>query len=434
MIWAPVFATLVGSLPYRLLAYYPFWKRLRIPPLAVVFLIGLSELAVLIAVFDAAQQGKNIRPVECILGVVCMMIYFTSIRAELSKLAFSYLLIMNYVMIVRGLAGFVEARFFYDPMVCFSSWYTVVLNLLFLLLTLPFMLLFLKRTMERVFHTQAPQFWRTIWLVPALTSFVVLLYTGKFTPDHVATWHFLVTRISLLLCILIVYDVLLRSLDTIRKQGALEEQLRLNEQITALQKSQYQLLQKHIAQTRTARHDLRQHLNLIQAYLQTGDNTALADYITAYGKTLPPDTNEIFCQNYAVDVIVRYYAEQARQKGIAFETHLDLPSQLAVAEPDLCVLLGNLLENAWEACDQQKNGPLFMQICGRIIGEQAISLTVDNSCAQPPKQKDGVFFSSKHEQRGTGIISVQNIVSQYQGIAQFEYQDGVFYASVLLNP
>lgn len=430
-----VLNTLITSLPYRILSYYPFWRHhLRLPKWLVALFIGSSELAFLTAAFFCVRQGRNLRVVEAFLSVVCFCIYLFCIRVKVSKLVFFYLFVFDYIMIIRGLGVFLTVHLMPEGAHIFYSWENSVAQLLLFFLALPLILMFLRRTVERIFRTDAPILWRTIWMPPALMTLVMQIYTGSLNPAVVEQWVFLFTRICLLISMFVVYYVLLRSLDVIRAQAALEERAVQAEKIAALQRTQYSMLQKRIEDTRRARHDLRQHLNMIQAYLDSGDRQALSEYLVAYRKRLPEDTTQVYCKNYAVDVVVRYYAQQAQQSGIPFEMRIELPQQLAVEEPDLCVLLGNLLENALDACRAQKRGERFIRVCARIMGGEAVSLTVDNSSDAAPVVSDGRFQSSKHEGSGMGTASVEQIAKQYNGIAKFDYKEHVFYSSVLLNP
>ena len=197
---------------------------------------------------------------------------------------------------------------------------------------------------------------------------------------------------------------------------------------------QYSRLQKQIENTRQARHDLRQHLNLIQAYLDSGDEQILKEYLTKYGQKLSSLTPRTYCSNYAVDAVVHHYAEMAHENHIRFDSCIQLPARLWVDEPDICILFGNLLENALEACLLMPEGSPFIRIHARVAGEKAISITVDNSSRQAPSTKDGSLLSSKHGSPGTGTVSIKNIAGQYHGIADFKYEGGVFFASVFLNP
>lgn len=423
---------LVTTLPYRLLSYYPFMDRLRFPRKTIFFLIGATEVAMLFGVLLFNQYALPLRYLEYLFTPLSTVIYFACIRVHWCKLAFFYCFIVDYLMIVRGLSIFVIAGILMDAN--FMSWRLSAANLIIFGLTLPFMITFLQRTVDRIFTTEAPHLWRTIWSIPFLTTAVVLIFTGNLTYESVTSWTFLFTRIALLICIFLVYYFLLQSLDTIRKEAALEEKNRVNAQLIALHASQYSNLQKHIEDTRRARHDLRQHLSLIQSYLDNDDKAALMEYIRAYGKSLPPNLGKCYCQNYAINTIVGYYADLAETDGIPVEIQLSFSPTLPVSAPDICVLLGNLFENALDACKKSRPEEAFIRLRGRMLGARGISITLDNHCAHPPELLEGRFLSSKHPGFGIGTVSIANITEQYNGIADFKYDAHVFYASILLKP
>lgn len=429
-VFLTVFYTFSTSMPLRLLSYYPFRGCLRVSKKTAALLIGGSELIALIGVWLAVENGKNPRPYEFLLLFFCIGIYLFNINVQPFKLLFTYWFMTDYLMIIRGVSAFLVVRYFGLSVYSLQG---SVLCLILLGVSLPFMFHFFNLTAERIYHTDAPALWRTIWLVPALTSVVVLLFTGAFTEETISRWDFLFARVSLLISVFVVYYVLLRSLDGIRRQAALEEQARQTEQILQLQRSQYAMLQEHIEETRRARHDLRQHLQMIQSYLENGDRQALQEYIDAYGKSLPPDTVKRYCKNYAVDTILRYYIEQLSAAEIDVELNITLPEKLPVAEPDLCVLFGNLLENALETCNGQGEDA-YVRIAAQMTGEKSITLIVDNTAPAPPKEQDGAFLSTKHEGFGVGTQSIRRIAARYHGQTDFRWEDGMFYASVFLNP
>ena len=428
---------LIELLPYHLLAYYPFQDRLRYPAWFVTLLIGLNMTAEFLVCCYCHFLGKDIRTWDFFMAVISLCIYLWCVNAEISKLLFIYILVVDYVMIARGTAIFLDIRFFSQPGTIYrflGAPGDTMVRVIPVAITAPFMFKFLTITKERVLHSHAPQLWRTIWLIPGLTSFTILALTWNINVASVATLATLLARLSLLIMIFVIYYVLVTSLESLRLQGEAEERTRNQEQLLIFQRMQYSRLQKQIENTRQARHDLRQHLNLIQAYLDSGDEQILKEYLTKYGQKLSSLTPRTYCSNYAVDAVVRHYAEMAHENHIRFDSCIQLPARLWVDEPDICILFGNLLENALEACLLMPEGSPFIRIHARVAGEKAISITVDNSSRQAPSTKDGSLLSSKHGSPGTGTVSIKNIAGQYHGIADFKYEGGVFFASVFLNP
>ena len=133
----------------------------------------------------------------------------------------------------------------------------------------------------------------------------------------------------------------------------------------------------------------------------------------------------------AADAILSYYAGAALRIHADFSAVLQLPESLNISDTDLCILLGNLLENAVEACERQTSGKRFVYLRGETTGRQ-LRLVVDNSFDGIIKEKEGRYFSSKRKGFGLGIHSVRSIVEDHGGLVLFEPRDQVFKASVFI--
>lgn len=67
-------------------------------------------------------------------------------------------------------------------------------------------------------------------------------------------------------------------------------------------------------------------------------------------------------------------------------------------------------------------------------GNPLMSIPVDNPCRKPPVTEEKRFLSTKHDGFGMGTQPIRIIADRHHGDARFEWKDGVFYASVILNP
>lgn len=206
-------------------------------------------------------------------------------------------------------------------------------------------------------------------------------------------------------------------------------------QITDAQTAQYQLLKSHMDETRRARHDLRHHLRALQGYVDKKDLASLASYLQDYSKSIPAEALSDYCGNCAVNSLLCYYAEKAASTGIRMHISFCALTDTPILEPDFCVILGNLLENAVDACRKNAGGgsPLISVRAARA-GSHMFTITVDNTCSVSPAFLEDRILSSKHESFGIGTDSVLNIARRYNGDARFEWKDNVFFASVMLNP
>lgn len=186
-------------------------------------------------------------------------------------------------------------------------------------------------------------------------------------------------------------------------------------------------------EARQARHDIRHHVAVMDSYLNSGEYEKLREYLQGYKKTLPNDRAMVFCSHYAINALLLYFAQQTEDNHIDFSVSAKLPAQIGIPDNILSVLLGNLLENALEACLAIKNKPAGISF--KATSESsALFFQICNTCGTPPiLDKEGYYLSSKHKGRGIGLESVRSIVTQYDGLLEITQDQNRFCVSVLLN-
>lgn len=188
---------------------------------------------------------------------------------------FTYILIVDYLLIVRGVASFFAVRCLHSGSHSIQS---SLICILLYFLTLPVLLRFFQRVANQVYRTEAPRLWRTIWLIPALFSMMTVLFTDSYLESSMNSYFFLFCRISLFLCVFIIYYVLLQSLDGFQKQITLEQQMLFEKNMMEMQMEEQKkhnlLIMEMAEQTKQQRHDLRHQLMVIQALAQTHQGNA----------------------------------------------------------------------------------------------------------------------------------------------------------------
>jgi hypothetical protein len=121
-----------------------------------------------------------------------------------------------------------------------------------------------------------------------------------------------------------------------------------------------------------------------------------------------------------VDAVVRHYLARARAAGAEIDARLTLPQNPGVAGADLCVVFGNVFENAALAVERQTKGQKCIKArCETSEGK--IVLTVDNSTNPGERSKAGV-----------GQASVRAAAERLGGTARFAGGSGMYQTSVLL--
>ncbi len=429
-----VFYTLCAYLPIHLLAYLPFQDELRFGKrwmaVTVAGNLALHLLGVGWAVFSG--RAELVSAVGFAMVPVSLALYFLNIRLQPGKLLFTYVLLVNYQILATGLSAFLAAWLLRAAV---RSWQSGLICLaLFILAWRPMYRLF-RYAWERVYSIDAPRLWRVIWLLPAVMCAAVLALTGGIREQAVLGWQFLLSRGCLLLCVVLVYWVLISSLEGIKAQAARQEQLNFEAHLLEVQAEEQQkhsrLILEHEGQLRRQRHDLRHQLAAIRQ-LADSDPALLREYIDSLLEAIPAAPRS-FCENPAVNAVVSYYAARLEDEGVEVRIRLSLPARLeGVTDGEACVVFGNLLENAMEACALVEVGPRFVHLDGEI-SRGVLAVTMGNSFDGRTFREGGRFRSSKRAEPGVGLSSIQAVARKHGGDARFEADGAVFRCSVYLQ-
>lgn len=200
----------------------------------------------------------------------------------------------------------------------------------------------------------------------------------------------------------------------------------------ALTEKYYGEVQAMYRQMRTWRHDYKNHLQVMKAHLDMGEYRELSDYIRRLDEELTSIGKFIETGNLALDAILNGKIAMAREKKIEVNVKVVLPPKLPVADYELCVLLGNLLDNAIEGCESQQEGEKrFLRIYVGLFREQ-LYVSVSNSHDTRMKKEGGRYRSTKSESRGFGILSIDSIVYRCHGYVNRKSDESIFVTEVML--
>jgi two-component system, LytTR family, sensor histidine kinase AgrC len=254
------------------------------------------------------------------------------------------------------------------------------------------------------------------------------------------SWYNLGTKASepLIVCAgldfiltLAAYVLILRFFKQTREQLTLQnEQNLLITQVAAAQ-VHLEALQESQEKTLIYRHDMRHHLNLIDAYLADNNQVAAQEYITEVEKTIESAVVEKYCRNYTVNLILYSYIAKAQNEEITVETQIDLAEKNAVSDMDLCVIFANAIENAVHACKRipLANDRTINIVCKTKSDKLFIQIT--NSYEGTVMFDDDMPVSTE-ENHGLGTKSIAAVAQKYGGVCSFTAENGVFKTSVIM--
>lgn len=350
---------------------------------------------------------------------------------------FVLLLLRNYTDLCRLFAGILYYYLFgHAPERLFAQPGVFVIVVAFSFLTLPFLIYYLDMTRIYGLRTRSLSFWRYLWIVPLTfyAMFRLAIYPDYLYISSEKTQNMLLFPIAYMISVFLNYMVLLRMMNALTDRKAAYEKLRSIESIVDIQNASYNTLSRNMKQIARLRHDMRHHLIAIDALAKQGDNKKLIEYLEPLVNAPVMSVPLVFCENPTVNAIVAYYYEQAQEAGIPFTYKLSLPETLPMPETDFCTVLGNLLQNAMEACQRQTSGERSIRLAANVSGETMLLVETVNTYDHEIRMQNGELISTKTADLGIGTASIRHLAELYNGICKFSYKDGLFTASVFLNP
>lgn len=221
----------------------------------------------------------------------------------------------------------------------------------------------------------------------------------------------------------------------------LSENLELQRK-NAIYEKEFQLLERNMhekesmmQEIRVKRHDLKHQMLNLLTLLQKGEYEKLESDMKQMAEL--ESLNGLFVvntQNSIIDSFVNNQYAVAKEKGIDFRVKIDVPAELPFAGEDLCVILGNALDNAIEACERGQVSKPWISI--KLIYDGAnLLMTLENSFdGMIRKNKKGMQISRKanSQQHGIGTYSIQRVVQKYHGYYHVEVMEKEYHLEIIL--
>lgn len=203
---------------------------------------------------------------------------------------------------------------------------------------------------------------------------------------------------------------------------------------------QNDLMSKHITeveniyrQMRGWRHDYHNHIQTLKAHMLLEQYAEIATYLDKLNTDLVNVDSVIKTGNVMVDAILNSKISIAVSKQINVNVKAYVPNTVSISEIDLCIIIGNLLDNASEACVKQtKESDRFIRIYIDVLKEQ-FYIYVSNSFEGSLKKNGKLYQSTKdNENHGFGLMRIDKIIEKYDGFINRQYEEGVFVTEILI--
>jgi len=178
------------------------------------------------------------------------------------------------------------------------------------------------------------------------------------------------------------------------------------------------------------RHDFKYHLRVIDELLKAGDMEKVGLYLAEVRKQMPDGELHYYCTDSVINALLANYARNCEKSNIKYDAKIAFPKTLSMPRYDMCILLGNLLENALEACKKLQSGAEIELVVK--TDEPHLAIMVKNSFDGVVNEKNGELTSTKKD-GGFGLRSVKTIAERYNGHITIERTENVFTIYVMVN-
>lgn len=208
---------------------------------------------------------------------------------------------------------------------------------------------------------------------------------------------------------------------------------------TYLKLVEYQTEQseKHLNEVRSIhkemrgyKHDFHHHLQALKGQLEAGEVDRALAYIEQLDNQLMNVGTLLKTGNVSLDAILSAKIAQAKAENIAVTVKANVPDALTISDLELSIIIGNLLDNAIEAC-RTVTGERFIRIFISMKGTM-LYFSMLNAAGAKKKKTGSLFATHKDGVHGFGLRRAEAILEEHGGWVKYNSEDGAFTSEFLV--
>lgn len=368
--------------------------------------------------------------ISFIFLILLSMIYEGRISLKIiSNLILAGLFILSEVIIVMIIIRFIDydIKFFQENVVYYLQGVLVSKLLVFIVVKI------IEYRMNNSYSLVRKKILIPLVLMPISSILVIYIVSEKafvMTNTYVSLLTILIVLFLIIVNIAIFYlfEKQLKREEEKIKSEFFKEQLEN-------QRKHFGELEENQRRTNRTIHDIKNQLLAILGYIKDNQNQLAIESMDILCDNITGDSNFVRTGNVAIDSLLNAKINKIDELGINLKTSIFIEQSNQVEDIDLCILLGNAMDNAIEACEKISSEN-EKKIKFRIIQvEEYLSIEISNSIFTKVKiQKDRIFTTKKDQLfHGFGLESIKEIVEKYNGHMNYEQKENTFIVKILLQ-
>ena len=211
------------------------------------------------------------------------------------------------------------------------------------------------------------------------------------------------------------------------------KKLEFQYQLAQIEAQQYQFMVSTAASLAEWKHDYQGQLRLIAALIAEENYPELEQFATRMDTELGAPTGLLFTGNRTMDAVISLRAMDARRHKISFGTKLYLPESLPLEDVYFSALIGNVLDNAIEACLRvpAESKKIYFEM--KPFKKMLAIFCSNTSDGNYISGGDEILLSTKKAKgHGIGMRRIREIVEEAGGACQFSPEEDQFSVSIMI--
>lgn len=277
-------------------------------------------------------------------------------------------------------------------------------------------------------HTRVKR--EPIWVVllPVCSCMIIYLTTLLLQYD---------TRATSIIVIVVIYSLLiflnitfLSLLERLYQDKLKEKEWEMTQRSLKHENANYQAIIKQQIQNDRLMHDLRNQVIAVIGLLGDGQADTAKVKLEELTCITQQEGNTYAISDPCINAIVASKQKIIRDQNIQFTHLISLPKGMDIDSMDIAVIVGNILDNAIEACQKVENKRMIHIIVRQY--QSYLCIKVENSSRAELLNKDLKTTKENPDAHGVGLETICSIVKKYGGDFLAEQDGDHFVTSAIL--
>ncbi len=215
------------------------------------------------------------------------------------------------------------------------------------------------------------------------------------------------------------------------------EQMNLNllNQQKELQFKYANAVESSIDEMKKVKHDFANHMMCIQGYLELDRYQDLGEYVKKLSNPIEKSNEILVLGHPVISSLIYSKVLLAKKEQITMNMKTTFDRPICIEDIDLCVLIGNVLDNALEACMQLEEGQREMTVSIETKSEYFLFDCKNTMNKVQLNKENGRFKTSKADKdmHGIGLMNIRSVVDKYAGDMVLDTEEDIFSIKVTLQ-